>query len=184
MTFHKYFFYCTILLALLAAACHSSDSKVTARIDKILAKLDSSNQIVAGINFKKEKENAEKIEADLAFIQANFTDTLTKDMGFVLSDYRGIVAEEAEEGGKMENYEMMLKKELDYSKLQLLNLKHDIEKTDLSPEEFEKHFETESTSVSKLHAFVLNKQMEFQRKEKQFNSLQPQVQAFIDSLKK
>ena len=63
-------------------------------------------------------------------------------------------------------------------------MKHDFEKTDITPEDFKKYFETESTSVSKLNAFVLNKQTEFIKKESQFNSLQPKVQAFIDSMKK
>lgn len=169
---------------LLFSACHQADPKVIARVERILIVLDSSAKIASSINFKKEEENAKKIKSDLEFIQNNFTDTLTKEMGFVLSDYRGIVAEEAEEGGGNENYEVQLKKELDYSHQQLLNLKHDFEKTDITPEDFKKYFETESTSVSKLNAFVKNKQAEFIRKENQFTNLQPKVQAFIDSLKK
>ena len=99
---------------LLLSACRNADPKVIARIDSTLVLLDSTNKIAASIQFEKEIENAKKIKSDLEFIQNNFTDTLTKDMGFVLSDYRGIVAEEAEEGGGNEQYEAMLKKELDY----------------------------------------------------------------------
>lgn len=173
-----------LLVSTLITSCHNADPKVTTRIDSVMAVLDSTHAIAARIDFEKEEENAKKIKSDLEFIQNNFKDTLTKDMGFVLSDYRGIVAEEEEEQGGHENYEKMLKKELEYSRMQILNLKHDFEKTDIPAEDFKKYFESESTAVSKLHAFVLTKQAEFLKKEQQFNSLQPKVQAFIDSLKK
>lgn len=177
-------FFLTLTSIVLLTSCHHADPKVIARIDSVMTVLDSTHALAARIDFEKEEENAKKIKSDLEFIQANFTDTLTKDMGFVLSDYRGIVAEEEEEKGGGENYEKMLKKELEFSHTQLLNLKHDFEKTDINSEDFKKYFETESTAVSKLYLFVKSKQAEFSKKEKQFTSLQPQVQAFIDSLKK
>ncbi len=164
-------------------ACNQADPKVIAKIDHLLVVLDSTNKKVSGIDFEKEEEQTKKIKEDLNFIQTNFTDTLSKEMGFVLSDYRGIIAEEGESGGG-ENREKMLKKELDYTKKQLLDLKHDFEKAKLPEADFKKYFETESTTVSKLHAYVNLKQLEFNRKETQYNTLQPKVQAFLDSLKK
>ncbi len=172
----------TIIAALFFEACHNSDPKVISRIDSLLKVLDTTNKIASTIDFSKEKENAKKIEEDLALIQTNFKDTLDKEMGILLFAYKGIIEEGEEEGSKSENYSNMLKKELDFSKTQLINLKHDFEKTDLTPEDFKKYFETEAIAVSKLNLFVKDKQEEFLRKEKQFSEMQPKVQAFIDSL--
>ncbi len=173
-----------LILTGLNYGCNHSDPKVIARIDSVLVVLDSTSKMAASIDFEKEEETAKKIEADLDFIQDNFKDTLDMTTAALLKDYKAINAEEEEEGKGNENYALMLKKELEFTKQQLLNLKHDFERTDIKPEEFEKYFVTESTTVGKLNAFVAHKRAEFFQKEKQFNAVQPKVQEFIESIKK
>jgi hypothetical protein len=75
-------------------------------------------------------------------------------------------------------------KELHYSKEQVLNLKHDFEKSEMNADDFKKYFNIEYTAIANLHRFVKEKQNEFQRKEELFNRLRPKVSSFIDSLKK
>jgi hypothetical protein len=171
------------LALLFYSSCHKPDPKVIAKIDALLISLDSIHTKVGSLNFKQEETQSQKIREDLDFIQNNFRDTLTQDFGFVLSDYRAMVDGE-ENKSNNENLEKMLKKELDYSKLQVLNLKHDFEKSEMPEEDFKKFFETESLAVNKLSNYVTKKQLEFERKLKQFETLQPKVQNFIDSLKK
>ena len=168
-------------------SCNQGHPAVKARIDKVISVLDSTNLMTAKIDFEAEEANAQKIKSDMEFIQANFKDTLTHSMGYLLSDYHALLDGEEEEEKKQagkEQYEIMLKKELDYTKKQLLNLRHDAENTDVTIETLNKYLEAESTAVFKLNDYVKHKQLEFERKNNQFKLLQPKVQAFIDSLKK
>lgn len=178
-------FTCLLLgSCLLMVACNQPNAHNMERINRLSLQLDSTNQVVATLNFEEEEARAQKIKQDLEFIQTNFTDTLTQQTAILLTSYKSINEEEEEEKATAGKQEVMLKKELDFTKMQLLNLKHDAEKTDLSKEQFEKYFESESTAVSKISAFVLSKKAEFTRHEEQFKQLQPKVQLVIDSLKK
>ena len=162
-------------------ACHHADPKTISRLDSLLAVLDTTQKMADSIDFKKEATNSNQIKSDLEFIQNNFKDTLTREMGFALSDYKSIVADEGKGGD--ENYELMLLKELHYSHEQVLNLKHDFEKADMNAEDLKKYYNTESIAVGNLYRFVKEKQNEFKRKEELYNRLQPKISMFIDSIK-
>ena len=186
VSWQRFASFIAILFLVLSISCQNKNKELTARIDKLNQLLDSTNRLTAEIQFKEEEANAKKIEEDLEFIHQNFKDTLSQAMGFLLSDYHAILdGEEEEEKEKgMENTELMLKKELDFTRQQLINLKHDAEKASVEIVELNKYIEAESTAVYKLNSYVRLKHSEFERKKKLFQEYQPKVQAFLDSIKK
>lgn len=178
--------YVAIVLMVVLVSCQNGNKELTARIDKLNLLLDSTNRLTAQIQFHEEEANAKKIEDDLEFIHQHVKDTLSQSIGFLLSDYRALLdGEEEEEKEKgMENTELMLKKELDFTRQQLMNLKHDAEKASVEIVELNKYIEAESTAVYKLNAYVRLKHSDFERKRNLFQQYQPKVQAFLDSIKK
>ena len=165
-------------------ACKQKDSEVSSRLNNAVSLLKQAQAKTEKIDFEAEKKIAYTVEQNLEFIEKQKLDSFYPEMGFVLSDYKSIIAEEAEEGNRDEHLEVMLKKELNYTQQQLSNLKHDFSNNQISKIEFNKYFYSESTAVSNIYKYITKQQTEFLKKQKLFNELNPKIEALIDSLKK
>ncbi len=139
----------TILIVVLftAVACNQTHYKAEINnVDGLLAKIDSSDKQLAALdttgleaanhNFKQKFQYIQQLHEEKG-------DTIGRDLAFLLADIRGLRKPYAH----LKSDYVDAKKELDFSKNQLLNLRHDLENNLLDTNIVHKVVETESEAT-------------------------------------
>jgi len=172
-----------ILLAITAvvlAACSPGYNKeqmakadsLLGHLDNVTTKLESMDTVIVDKYYRTANEA-------LKFIQDNYTDTMEKEAGFLLSDYQ-VTRKSLRRLRETYIEEVDM---LEYSRKQLSDLKTDIKNNLLTEEHFNEYFNAESEAVSRLIESIENMSSWHQSTIKKFEERNPKVQKIVEELK-
>jgi len=165
-------------------------SKTLDSLESVISKTDSIYKIV---DWEKGEEVEKTVKADIKIFEEKLktADLATTQLISFYSLTKMFGENEAAEmqaqtdGSKFEEVEneKFLKKQIDYSFSQLKNLRHDIDEKIMKPEQVKKYLATEADAIGKLYYFTLQKSVIYKYNIAQYDSLKPNVDKLIESLK-
>ena len=151
-------------LPFIFGSCRDNETKEEiSSIDSLYRAVLSADSLIRYVDVEKISGYKEEIVTNMGYIQKNFNDSMTNELRILLTDYYAIRKPLRVLLSRTEFY----MQELNYSKEQLQNLKHDIEQGTIEKEQFSKHLETENQAISGLvkeirqYTDVLNTKIEF-----------------------
>jgi len=182
-----------VFFVLFAFSCKPKiDNAETKTIDSLLLALDKAEVNLESINFEKLEEAAKTAKENLEKIKPLIVDTLNRDKIFLMSNYGIVAGEEAEEETESssakkstdynEEREAFIEKELKLCIKQLKSLKNDFSKGDMDLPTFKKYFEVEKQKTLQIILFIEMEKNSCSHRQALFNSLQPLILKFMDSL--
>ena len=166
---------------ILLASCTNVDTETIQEIEKWESKLDSAHQVYLNTDFDSINKMVWKVkENEKAIKRLNSADTIYSDMVKVLDDYKWIRK-------KVKNVEVKkleYKTEFDELKLQLENLKLDVQNGVRTSEENKQYLSNEVQSIKVLMTKFSKDHETFTEGMKRFGELNGKVQVYVDQLKR
>ncbi len=162
-------------------SCSNVDTETIAEIEKWQEKLDSSYQIYLTTDFDSIQKMVWKVkENEKAIKRLNDADTIYTDMVKVLDDYKWIRKKVKHVPAKKQEYGA----EFEEIKVQLENLKLDVQNGVRTSEENKQYLSNEINSIKILITKFSNDYEIYQEALKRYAELNDKVQAFVDQLKR
>lgn len=135
------------LVLFIAVACNQTHYKPEIKnVDDLLAKIDSADKQLAALDTVGLEKAGRNFKQKFQYIQQLHEekgDTIGRDLAFLLSDFRSMRKPYA----RLKSEYAAAKKELDFSKDQLVNLRHDLENNLLDTNIVHKVVKTESEAT-------------------------------------
>lgn len=138
------------LVVFTVGSCRTNKFKrELAQIDSLETVLKKCEQVLA-IDPEKVQKRVEEINADLAYIKENNTDTFTAEIAFMLDEYYAMA----------KTYKKYLKKysdfEQEYQELmtQVQNLKAGLLNGNITQQQFVSYYQKEKEDVNRLHSLL------------------------------
>lgn len=132
-----------------AVACNQTHYKTEInKVDGLLAKVDSSDKELAALDTTGLEKGGRSFKQKFQYIQQMHEqkgDTIGRDLAFLLSDIRSLRKPYA----RLKSEYAAAKTELDFSKDQLLNLRHDLENNLLDTSIVHRVVKTETEATQK-----------------------------------
>ena len=183
----------SIMLAIMVVACKpGKENAGTLTIDSLLVQLDETMDALKSIDFEKIEHAKEVAEGNLRRFKPLINDSISRDKVFLMSNYAIISGEEGEEeetekSDKKAEYteserERYMEKEVELCIKQLKDLKHDFTKEKMNEVDFAKHLETERLKAMQVMLYIEMEKNSIDYRNLLFDSLNPLVIKFIDSL--
>ena len=135
------------VVVLACSACSSNQNKeYIAKVDQALAKIDKADSTVSGLDFSVLSVYRDTIAFDVKFIQREYSDTMNLDLATKVDVYYRTIK-------SINKFEATFKdqmEDLQYSRVQLQNLKDDLEKNIIDSSGFNLYFPPENQAVQSL----------------------------------
>lgn len=169
---------CIVLLGCIS--CKEVNNKQVQALDALELQLDSVATMLEPVttNFEKLDNYHNTAKASLKFIQKNYLDTMPLDLGVFLSDYR---SDRKLLGWSVEHYTKCLN-ELNYSRLQVKQLRADVENNLVGDVEFQEYQATEATNIETLLDDTYELSLKWEKGIKRFEERNPKVQELVKEL--
>lgn len=161
------------------SSCVPSEFKneVTA-IDSLQMIIKNTSAKFEMSDLEKIKEASEKISKNLTLLQNFYKDTMDRETSFLFSDYQ----KAGKFFGKALKQQAALKKEIDYSKKQLENLKAIVLEHSVSKPVFWGYLGTESKAVNELANMNVFTKETVEYELKQFETMHPKIEKIVSKL--
>lgn len=173
-------FFLVILSSLIAACTTSDNTREICAIDSLGMILNETEARLMQTDTGNIRKVILEVNKNLDFISEHYTDTFSRDLAFMLSDY-------AFTKKKMfKNFPSAYSKfmqDIAYSRLQLKTLHEDLSHHAVKPEDFPRFFITEQNAVFTLSNAVDNQVNIINGYMLKYDTLQVHVSALVDSLK-
>lgn len=176
----RYIYFFTFLIFFCWTSCQ--DEKVSGRLTKVdylLNRVDSVESTLTQTDTVAANANIKTVGELLGYIQKNYHDTMTKQTGFLMSDFHG-----SRKSFKrlLENYHKEYK-ELKYTRNQLNDLRSDITNQILNDTTFNRYYSAEKNAVDRLYESVQNLSVWEASCKKHFNQRYLPVRELVEKLK-
>jgi hypothetical protein len=145
-------------------------------LDSLYFHFDSLEKELLSINPAEAEKTYDEIMRNVDFVKKELKDTLDKESGFLMSDYRHIRKPFKR---IKESYDSD-RKELEFTKLQLYNLSKDLKKQLLEPEQAEEYFLTEFNAATSTEIQIKSLLAGYRMADNTFKELHPKVQELIE----
>ncbi|NEN22915.1 hypothetical protein G3O08_05310 [Cryomorpha ignava] len=172
-----------IAILVLVSACNETKyPNEIQTVDRLIAQIDSAQKIHAGIDTTGIKEGNRIFSQKFNFVKANYTqtaDTLHRKEALLISNYRDL----KKPYDRFNDQYSVNAKELEFSKGQLLDLRHDLEHNLLDTNFVKRMVESEIEATETVVAET--KRLENGRKTmiEKNNELEPRIDSLINYIK-
>jgi len=170
-------------IAFIATRCYQVHfEKEDDAVDSLIAKLETVNLMYQKIDTTGIADLSQKFSENLAFVQhayINREDTMSQDVALLMSDYRILKKPAKSFSG---NYQRA-SEELQFSKNQLLDLKHDLQNNLLDSNLVQDILQDERSAVSKLENSIQDLKLSSEFTKKKRAELEPRIDSLIQVLK-
>lgn len=171
-------------IAVLSTACERTHfTEEIATIDSLLVKLDSVDMMHRKIDTSGFTELGRNFSENLAYLQQAYTeseDTIPKNVGMLLADYRSL---KKPAKGFIDKYQR-LGEEIEFSKAQLADLKHDAQNNLLDSILVSEMLDDERQAAAKVESSVEELKMSSTFSMAKNAELEPRIDSLIQVLKK
>lgn len=162
-------------------SCSNVDTETIQEIEKWQERLDSSYQVYLTTDFDSINQMVWKVkENEKAIKRLNESDTIYSDMVKVLDDYKWIRKKVKNAPVKKQEYGT----EFEEIKIQLENLKLDVQNGVRTSEENQQYLSNEIKSIKILITKFSKDYEVYQEALKRYDELNGKVQAYVDQLKR
>lgn len=169
----------------LAASCSGPQyPKEIASLDSTLVQLDSAEKNLQSLDSVKIFSAIESIDKDMHYIQVHFSrvskdSLMDRETATFLTDYRSVLK-------PLKLYKRehrKLSSDIDYSQLQITNLKRDLEKGLVEEKDVQQYVETERTEAHKTIQTTKKIVDIVSQLMPRYDSAEPKVRQYVDGLK-
>ena len=161
-------------------SCAQVNKEYVAKLDALDAQLDSVETMLVPVttNLETLQAHHKTAKASLKFIQKNYRDTMPLDLGLFLSDYR---SDRKLLGWSVDRYSKCLN-EFNYSRLQIKQLRADVENNLVGEVEFKEYSTTEATNIETLADDTYELALKWEKAIERFEERNPKVQELVKEL--
>lgn len=173
-----------ILIAFIGFSCertHYADEIKT--IDSLRVELDSAARTLAKIDTTGLAEAKTRFTENLYFVQKTYSereDTMPRDVAMLMSEYRSLKKPST---GFLDKY-ALASEELEFSKTQLRDLKHDLQNNLLDTNLVEELLADERNAAEKVLSDVKQLKLSNEVTRKKRAEIEPRIDSLVQELKK
>jgi hypothetical protein len=172
-----------LLVGLVAVSCQRSEfTSEIKTIDSLIAVLDSAEAIFADIDTTGFRNLGQTFTENMSYVEQHYkknNDTIPRDVALLMANYRDI---KKPAKGFLSNHSK-IKGELEYSKQQLRDLKHDLENNLLERNFVDRMVNQEKEAIDKVKGDVSTIKMSEKYTNEKLSKVGPQVDSLILVLK-
>ena len=176
----RYIYLFIVLIFFCWTSCQNEKvSEQLTKVDHLMNRLDSIESTLTKTDTIAAKANIKTVGELLGYIQKNYHDTMTKQTGFLMSDFHG-----SRKSFKrlLENYHKEYK-ELKYTRNQLDDLRKDVTNEILNDTTFNSYFIAEKNAVDRLYESVQNLSVWEASSKKYFQQRYLPVRELVEKMK-